>query len=315
MTAQEDRLPLFPDDDDAPADEAKQERQRKNPRNTLNDLSGTEWIKSTKSWLICDSRRYHANRDTELHPARYPEELVAEFIRFFSQRGEWVLDPFCGSGATLVAAAEEQRNALGIEITPHYAEMTRGRLAAMDASLRTRAEVVRGDARDVADRALWDDVADLPRGEAGLPQFDFIMTSPPYWDMLRKSRGGVHSTHKQRAEEGLHTDYGDVEGNLGRVEDYDAFIEELGGIFASCGSLLRNRRYMVVVVQNVRVPEGYVRPLAWDLARRVSEAPGLTFQGERIWCQDSKKLGIWGYPTTFVPNYHHHYCLIFRRED
>jgi hypothetical protein len=47
----------------------------------------------------------------------------------------------------------------------------------------------------------------------------------------------------------------------------------------------------------------------------VGETPGLSFQGERIWCQDSKKLGIWGYPTVFVPNYHHHYCLIFRRDD
>jgi hypothetical protein len=37
------------------------------------------------------------------------------------------------------------------------------------------------------------------------------------------------------------------------------------------------------------------------------------FQGERIWCQNTKPLGIWGYPKIFVPNYHHHYCLIFRK--
>ena len=83
MTAQEDRLPLFPDDDDAPADEAKQERQRKNPRNTLNDLSGTEWIKSTKSWLICDSRRYNAKRETELpHVMWWKGFLESRGIRF-----------------------------------------------------------------------------------------------------------------------------------------------------------------------------------------------------------------------------------------
>lgn len=64
------------------------------------------------------------------------------------------------------------------------------------------------------------------------------------------------------------------------------------------------------MVQNVRDTDGEVKPLAWDLTRRLSQT--FSFQGERIWCQNSKPLGIWGYPTVFVPNYHHHYCLIFR---
>ncbi|MGI5817168.1 MAG: DNA methyltransferase [Armatimonadota bacterium] len=284
----------------------------RNRRNTLNDLTGTEWIKATKSWLICDSRRYHQNRDTELHPARYPEELVADFLRFFTMQGGWVLDPFCGSGATLVAALEEGRNAIGVELSRRYATLAQNRLTGLCDGLV--AEVIRADARQIGSPDLWRD-GPAPVGDDGLPRFDFIMTSPPYWNMLRKSRGGVHSTHKERAAQGLDTDYGESDGNLGLIEQYDDFVEALGNIFEACGQLLRPRKYLVVVAQNVRVPDGYVRPLAWDIARRVSRAPGLSFQGERIWCQDSKKLGIWGYPTTFVPNYHHHYCLIFRRED
>ena len=287
-------------------------RGGKGRTNTLNDLTGTEWIKATKSWLVCDSRRYHQNRHTELHPARYPEELVAEFLRFFTKREGWVFDPFCGSGATLVAALEEGRNAIGIELSQRYAEMARSRLRGMHGD--RVAEVLHADARHISSPELWAE-GPVPLAEDGLPRFDFIMTSPPYWNMLRKSRGGVHSTHKERAEQGLDTDYGENEGNLGLIADYDEFVEQLGQVFEACGALLAVRKYMVIVVQNVRVPEGYVRPLAWDIAQRVSEAPGLSFQGERIWCQDSKKLGIWGYPTVFVPNYHHHYCLIFRRDD
>jgi DNA modification methylase len=285
---------------------------RKARENTLNDLTGTEWIKATKSWLVCDSKRYRQNRRTELHPARYPEELVAEFLRFFTKRGGWVLDPFCGSGATLVAALEEGRNAVGIELSERYATMAGSRLSGLRNGCA--AEVLHADAREVSSPELWAD-ARLDTAADGLPRFDFIMTSPPYWNMLRTSRGGVHSTHKQRAEAGLDTDYGDSDGNLGAITDYEQFIEELGRAFEGCARLLKPRKYMVIVVQNVRVPEGHVRPLAWDLARRVGETPGLSFQGERIWCQDSKKLGIWGYPTVFVPNYHHHYCLIFRRDD
>lgn len=283
------------------------------PRNTLNDLSGREWIKATKSWLICDSRRYHRNRDTELHPARYPEELVADFLRFFTKRGGWVLDPFCGSGATLVAAREEGRNGVGIEISEPYVEMTRARLREMPGGGGSRTAVVHGDARELGDADTWSGIRGVPRGGDGLPRFDFVMTSPPYWNMLRTSRGGVLSTHKRRAQDGLDIDYGAADGNLEALTDYDEFIEALGEVFDGCARLLRPGKYLVIVAQNVRVPDGHVQPLAWDLARRVGRT--LSFQGERIWCQNSKRLGIWGYPTTFVPNYHHHYCLIFRRES
>ncbi|MFW6155998.1 MAG: DNA methyltransferase [Armatimonadota bacterium] len=306
-----DNLRLF-NDGRPERDETEEDTPSVHPGNTLNDLTGTEWIKATKSWFVCDSRRYHQNRDTELHPARYPEEMVARFLRFFTRQGGWVLDPFCGSGATLVAALEEGRNAVGVELSERYATMTDRRLTGLRGE--HTAEVVRADARQIASPELWAD-GPAPTGPGGLPEFDFIMTSPPYWNMLRKSRGGVYSTHKRRADEGLDTDYGESEANLGLIADYEQFVDRLGEVFETCGRLLKPSRYMVIVAQNVRVPEGYVRPLAWDIARRVGEVPGLSFQGERIWCQDSKRLGIWGYPTTFVPNYHHHYCLIFRRED
>jgi len=74
----------------------------------------------------------------------------------------------------------------------------------------------------------------------------------------------------------------------------------------------KGQRYLTVVVQNVRVPGGEVKPLAWDLARRLSE--WYTFKGERIWVQDNKPLGCWGWPREFVTNVHHHYCLNFKND-
>ncbi len=69
-----------------------------------------------------------------------------------------------------------------------------------------------------------------------------------------------------------------------------------------------------IILQNLRDENGIVRPLAWDIAKEVSNISGMKFQGEKIWCQENKKLGIWGYPKIFVPNYHHHYCLLFQKE-
>ena len=97
--------------------------------NTLNDLTGKEWIKFTRTWFVCDSPRYWKNKDTELHPARVPEEMVAEFLRFFTKRGGAVLDPFAGSGATLVACAENERVGVGIELSGKYAKTAARRAA------------------------------------------------------------------------------------------------------------------------------------------------------------------------------------------
>jgi len=287
-------------------------------RNELNDLTGREWIKFTRTWFVCDSPRYWRNRPTELHPARFPEEMVAEFVGFFTKRGGAVLDPFVGSGATLVACSESERVGVGVELSQRYARTAARRVK----EAAPRQTVVRGDARGIGRRDFWEqrrkklEAAGIAFAR-GLPQFDFAITSPPYWRMLGTSRGGVFSKHKQRAAQGLDTTYSANPADLGNIGGYPKFISALGKVFDGVGRCVREGKYLVVVAQNLRDPKGNIRPLAWDLARRIEKrgrtAARWRFQGERIWCQNTKPLGIWGYPKIFVPNYHHHYCLIFQR--
>jgi site-specific DNA-methyltransferase (adenine-specific) len=72
---------------------------------------------------------------TRDHPAPYPEELAYRLIRMFSFVGDTVLDPFMGTGTTLVAAAKCERNAIGVEIEPSYIEHARRRLEKRTSSL------------------------------------------------------------------------------------------------------------------------------------------------------------------------------------
>src|SRR3989475_10350481 len=82
--------------------------------NKINELSGTEWIKFTKSWFV---HRPEPRGDKKiLHPASFPESLVKEFVLFFTKKGQIVLDPFLGTGSTLVACAEIDRSGIGFEI-------------------------------------------------------------------------------------------------------------------------------------------------------------------------------------------------------
>lgn len=285
---------------------------RRHPKNRLNDLTGREWLRFTRTWFVYDPPP--RSPEEVQHPAKYPEGMVEQFLRFFTKEGEWVLDPFCGVGSTLVAARQAGRNAVGVELAPRFAAIARRRLdvtPAPSTAPDTLQVVAQGDATGLPAvlEKLYAEHRTLPA------QFDFTMTSPPYWNMLSKSRGGVESVHKKRARLGLATTYTDDPADLGNRPDYGGFLAALGLVFRHVYERTRPGRYLVVVAQNMRTPEGVVRPFAWDLVRELTERGPWTFHGERIWCQDSKPLGIWGYPKVFVPNYHHHYCLIFYKTE
>jgi len=65
---------------------------------------------------------------TKRHPAPFPEGLAHRLVRMFSFAGDTVLDPFMGTGTTLVASARCGRNAIGVEIEPAYVRMSKERI-------------------------------------------------------------------------------------------------------------------------------------------------------------------------------------------
>jgi len=78
---------------------------------------------------------------TRKHPAPFPLELAHRLVRMFSFWGDTVLDPFCGSGTTMVASMRCDRNSIGIEIDPEYCRMTARRLKAESSSLLYSAQL------------------------------------------------------------------------------------------------------------------------------------------------------------------------------
>lgn len=78
---------------------------------------------------------------TKHHPAPFPLELATRLVRMFSFTEDTVLDPFCGSGTTMVAALRTGRNSIGIEIDPEYCRMAARYLKAETADLFAKAEL------------------------------------------------------------------------------------------------------------------------------------------------------------------------------
>ena len=86
--------------------------------NRLNVLSAQDWLKFTKTWFVHNPSPRKKNE--LLHPAKYPENLIAEFIRFFTKPGALVFDPFLGTGTAWVVAHRFGRKFIGFEINNEF---------------------------------------------------------------------------------------------------------------------------------------------------------------------------------------------------
>src|SRR5947209_18362030 len=103
-------------------DKAVQASTPETRRNKLNELSGRDWIKFTKSWFV---HRPEPRGDRKIrHPASFPESLVKDFVSFFTRKGRLVLDPFVGPGRTLVAALEPGRSVIGFQIVKKFPDIS-----------------------------------------------------------------------------------------------------------------------------------------------------------------------------------------------
>jgi len=267
-------------------------------RNRMNDLSPKEWIKFQKSWFIHDPPR--RRKEVLRHPAKFPETMAQEFIEFFSKQGQTVLDPMAGTGSTLIAALRCGRHSYGIELNPTYAEITQSliveeRQSLGDPVLPLKAEVITGDATLLLDYKL--------------PEIDYVLTSPPYWDMLRAR--GAQTQRRRRQSSTLDVVYSEDPADLGNISDYGEFLKRLIEIYSKLRDILRPKAYLTIIVKNIK-KGGKIYPLAWDLGKRLGEI--YTLKDERIWCQDDIRLAPYGMGNAWVSNTFHHYCLQFRHE-
>lgn len=88
-------------------------------------------------WVIPNVKNNHVEK-TE-HPCQFPVELIERLVLSLTNEGDWVLDPFLGTGTSVIAAIRHGRRGVGAEIVPKYVELARQRIQQeMEGTLRTR---------------------------------------------------------------------------------------------------------------------------------------------------------------------------------
>ena len=269
--------------------------------NSLNDLSSKEWLPETVT-VFSQKGLGAANKDAQiekLHPAPYSYQDVARHIRFFTKEGDYILDPFVGVGSTLKAACTENRRGLGIELNPKYAELSKKRIEVEisdDMPYKKEQYVRCGDSTSIL-KELEDNT------------FDFVITSPPYWNILDQKD---HKA-KLRIDESLDTKYSNDEKDLANIEDYTIFLKELCSVFIECSRIVKKNKYMAIVVSDFRKSEKYYM-FHSDLASLLENSSSWVLKGIKILYQRHKSIFPYGYPHSFVPNVHHQYVLILQNQ-
>jgi DNA modification methylase len=267
-------------------------------KNKLNDLDPKTWLKFQKSWFIHNPPP--RKKGVLVHPAKFPETMAQEFIEFFTRRGGTVLDPMAGTGSTLVAALRAGRNSYGVELNPKYADIARQIIADERLALGTGIESLTSNLT-TGDALLANDYQ--------LPTIDYVLTSPPYWDMLHAR--GADTQKKRRTSAELDVFYSDDPNDVGNLHDYEEFLAKLVAIYAGLKPLLREKAYLTIIVKNVK-KGGRIYPLAWDLGRELGKV--YTLKDEKLWLQDNQRLAPYGLGSAWVSNTFHHYCLQFRNQ-
>jgi len=256
------------------------------PASHINCLTPREWLRNQLGvWQFTFEKR--DIRDKSVHPATFPIALAKRVISLFTHEGELVLDPFVGSGTTLIAAADLNRNAVGFDLQPHYMDLCEARLRdSKHLFTSTQQLAIQDDARNTA-RYLSPDSVSL------------IWTSPPYANLLNRKRQNKSRRYRKNDQLGKVEQYSQDPRDLGTL-GIEQYTEEMGAIFAALLPLLKVQGHCVINVpdmwwENERITIHVC--LIDELRRR-----GYELRNIIIWDRTNivNRIGIFGWPSNYI---------------
>ncbi len=253
--------------------------------NKLNCLTAKEWLKCQLGvWEFFYEGRDIRNK--EAHPATYPISLARRVIELFSHKGELVLDPFVGSGTTLLAAQDGDRNAVGFDLQGKYVELADSRLRNGHLFNSSKQVVIQDDARNIENYLEPESLA-------------LIFTSPPYANLLNRVRKNKSRRVRNNEQLGKIEQYSQDSRDFGTMP-LEEYTQAMGETFEKLLKLLRPRGHCVINVpdmwwENQRITIHV--SLIEEMRRR-----GYELRNIIIWDRTNivNQIGIFGWPSNYI---------------
>ncbi len=252
----------------------------------INCMTAKDWLKSQLGvWKFFYEGR--DIRDKNLHPATFPISLSKKVIELFTHEGELVLDPFVGSGTTLVAASDLNRNAVGFDLQRHYLDLCVKRLSQNPNMFNHASQVaIQDDARYITEYFENNSIS-------------LIWTSPPYANLLNRKRKNKSRRNRNNEQLGKIEQYSQDQRDLGTLE-LSSYTEAMGDIFQKLLPLLKPKGHCVINVpdmwwENERITIHI--SLVEELRKR-----GYELRNIIIWDRTNivNQIGIFGWPSNYI---------------
>lgn len=252
----------------------------------INCMTAKEWMKSQIGvWQFNYERR--DIRDKKLHPATFPLSLARKIVELFTHQGEIVIDPFVGSGTTLLAARELNRNAVGFDLQAAYVKLCAERLDT-NAYLFNQTQQV----------AVQDDARHIPlyfQPET----VKLIWTSPPYANLLNRKRKNKSKRNRKDEQLDKVEQYSQDERDLGTMA-LETYTQAMGDIYEQILPLLQPKGHCVINVPDMWWEDERITlhvALIEELRKR-----GYEFRNTIIWDRTNivNNVGIFGWPSNYI---------------
>lgn len=185
-----------------------------------NDLDMSRWheyedILTTSLWTF-------QRENSGVHNAHYHGNFIPQVPRQlfsrYTKKGDWVLDPFSGSGTSLIEAQRMGRNSIGIELQNEVANEAMDRLR-LEYNPKCSTTIWTGDSKNI-------DIENIMRAH-NIDKYQFVIFHPPYWDIIKFSEN---------------------ENDLSNTKTLDEFLNSFGQVIDNTTKYLEKNRYCAVVI-------------------------------------------------------------------
>lgn len=281
----------------------EQEKTALQRKKSFNGLSAKEWTQYSKSvWDIPTSPR---TKNQLEHGATYPEALCDRVIMMYSHEGDTVLDPFLGTGTTLVSAIKNGRNGVGIELTDRFYPIAEQNISDATKIKKGKYTLLKGDCTEMLKQIESESI-------------QLVMTSPPYANLIhivvddreKRHKKSMFVTHNNSTT----NVYSDNDKDLGNMP-MEQYIESVKKIMAELYRVTKKGGYCIWVVKDFRDTANNIPYI--DLHSKIAnagESVGFRYHDLIIWNQnEQRKLVCLGYPSVYYMNQNHSYLVVMRK--
>lgn len=227
-------------------------------------------------------------RDKNVHPAVFPIAMAKRVIEQFTHKGELVIDPFAGSGTTLLAAQDLDRNAIGFDLKQEYVDLANSRVASPPEECHCKQLAVCDDARNIVNRIAPHTVK-------------LAFMSPPYANILNRERKNKSRRGDLRENDqfGKVEQYSQDPNDLGTLSA-DEFELAISEIFKGMMPVFEEKAHILINITDAWI-DGKRVPLHINIINAM-RAAGYEFRNTIIWDRRNlvNKIGIFGWPSSYI---------------